>query len=151
MKVRRNVSSIPLRTAAATWQRIVDLITGPGSEDTEQLDAATSVVTSIIADEHLAKCPLILSGCGPRLVMYCLYGAYALEVGEEVDALTWNPTEGDWWMLVPCDEENIDWVQTALAERAPRLKAYGLDEVPADLSEEAEGSQAIHVDWGVLE
>jgi hypothetical protein len=30
MRVRRDVSSIPLRTASETWQRIIDLVTGAG-------------------------------------------------------------------------------------------------------------------------
>ena len=33
MKVRREIASVPLRTAGETWQAIVDLITGHGSID----------------------------------------------------------------------------------------------------------------------
>ena len=30
MRVRRDVSSIPFRSAGETWQRIIDLVTGAG-------------------------------------------------------------------------------------------------------------------------
>lgn len=43
MRVRRDVSSIPFRSARETWQRIIDLVTGPGSKDVEQLKSATGV------------------------------------------------------------------------------------------------------------
>ena len=40
MRVRRDISSIPQRSASETWQRVVDLVTGKGSKDVQQLNAA---------------------------------------------------------------------------------------------------------------
>ena len=37
MKVRRDIASIPVRSAGETWQAIVDLITGEGSVDATPL------------------------------------------------------------------------------------------------------------------
>jgi len=55
MRVRRDVSSIPYRSAGDTWQRIIDLITASGSKDVQQLDDAAGVMGSIITDEHPAE------------------------------------------------------------------------------------------------
>ena len=70
MKVRREIASVPLRTAGETWQAIVDLITGDGSVDAGTLKTAASVMESLIVDEHPASCPIVVKGEGPRLVIY---------------------------------------------------------------------------------
>ena len=150
MRLRRDISSIPLRSASDTWQRIIDLITGPGSRDVEQLKRASGVMGSIIADEHPAHRAILLEGVGAQLRIYLRYGMAAIEEGETVDSLTWNPTDGDWTMHVPCDEENIDWVRKSLAA-CTRLKVFDVAE--ADRAEDdeqvsvAKAESAIVVDW----
>ena len=64
MRVRRDISSIPLRSASETWQRIIDLVTGTGSKDVEQLKRAAGVMGSIITDEHPASRAIMLEGVG---------------------------------------------------------------------------------------
>ncbi len=94
MKVRREISSIPLRTAEETWEAIVRLVTGGRTVDGEQLATAASVMASLITDEAFADHPLTIAGVSHRLVIL-LHGADAMEAGENVDALAWNPTSGD--------------------------------------------------------
>ncbi len=151
MKVRRDISSIPLRTAEATWQTIVDLITGADSVDAMQLQAATGVMASLITDDHYAQHPLTLVGLSHRLVLYCRYGQEALEAGEAVDDLTWNPTAGDWTLFVPCDLENLVWVRKALKGRAPRFVVHELgEESPEEMSElRARSTEKVDlvIDW----
>lgn len=152
MRVRRDVSSIPFCSAGDTWQRIIDLVTGPGSKDVQQLKAAAGVMGSIITDGHPASRAIILEGVGPQLRVYCRFGQQAIEEGGKVDSLSWNPTAGDWTMHVPCDEENIDWVKESLAESLPRIKVFDVAE--ADRAEEdktagAAKSNGIVVDWNV--
>ena len=43
MRVRRDISSIPFCSAGDTWQRIIDLVTGAGSKDVQQLKKAAGV------------------------------------------------------------------------------------------------------------
>ena|SRR2546422_305888 len=152
MKVRRDISSIPLRTAEATWQTIVDLITGTDSVDAMQLQAATGVMASLITDEHYAQHPLTLVGHSHRLVVYCRYGQEALEAGEAVDDLMWNPTAGDWTLLIPCDPENLEWARKALKGRTPRLVVHELGEEQPDEMSESRARSAekvdLVVDWG---
>ncbi len=152
MRVRRDISSIPSLSASDTWQRIIDLVTGAGSKDAQQLKNAAGVMGSIITDEHPASRAILLEGVGAQLRIYCRYGMKALEEGAKVDALTWNPTAGDWTMHVPCDEENIAWVRKALAG-SPRIKVFDVAEADraedeeADTAGKAQGS--IVVDWNV--
>jgi len=154
MKVRRDIGSVPLRTAESTWQAIVGLITGPGSRDITQLQAATSVMASLITDELYSDNPMTLVGESHRLVLYCHYGQKALEVGEEIDSLTWNPTEGDWTLFVPCDPDNLPWARRTLKTRAPRITVHELGKtLDADKFESDRGlsnTEAITVDWEKL-
>lgn len=152
MRVRRDVSSIPFRSAGETWQRIIDLIGGPESVDLQQLNNAAGVMGSIITDEHPAIRAIMIEGVGPQLRIYCRYGMKAVEEGGAVDSITWNPTAGDWKMHVPCDAENIDWVKASLSKSSPRIKVF--DVVEADRGEEEEKnltgkSSGIVVDWNL--
>ncbi len=87
MKVRRDISSIPLRTAEETWETIVGLVTGEGTIDGDQLKAAASVMVSLITDEAFKDHPLTMTGVSHRLVIYLLHGPDALETGADVDRL----------------------------------------------------------------
>jgi hypothetical protein len=152
MKVRRDISSVPFRSASETWQRIIDLVTGPGSKDVQQLKAASGVLGSIITDQHPASRAIMIEGVGAQLRIYCRYGMKAVEEGGKVDSLTWNPTAGDWTMHIPCDAENIDWVRKSLSTTSSRIKVFDVAE--ADRAEDEEGGVAaknnvVLVDWNV--
>ncbi len=152
MRVRRDVSSIPFRSAGETWQRIIDLVGGPESVDLQQLKNAAGVMGSIITDKHPAARAIMIEGVGPQLRIYCRYGMNAVEEGGTVDSLTWNPTAGDWTMHVPCDTENIDWVKVSLSESSPRINVFDVAE--ADRAEQEENDTAakrsgIIVDWNL--
>ena len=153
MRVRRDVSSIPHRSGSQTWQCIIDLITGPGSIDVGQLTAAAGVMGSIITDEHPSARPIVIEGVGAQLRIYLRYGMKAVEDGDAVDALSWNPTAGDWAMRVPCDSDNMTWVKASLAKSAPRIKVVDVE--AEERAEESVGRSAeaaavtIVVDWNV--
>ena len=148
MRVRRDVSSIPFQSAGETWERIIDLVTGSGSKDIQQLKAAAGVMGSVITDEHPASRAIMLEGVGAQLRIYCRYGMKAVEEGGAVDALTWNPTAGDWTLHVPCDSENIDWVKTSLARTSPRIKVFNVAE--ADRSEDEDTTAVEKSGGGVV-
>jgi len=153
MRIRRDISSIPFRSAGETWQRIIELVTGSGSKDVQQLKDAAGVMGSLITDEHPAKRAILLEGVGPQLRIYCRFGMKSIEEGAKVDTLTWNPTAGDWTMHVPCDAENMAWVKVSLAKTSSRIKVFDVDE--ADRSEEedsteaAKSSNGLVVDWNI--
>jgi len=152
MRVRRDISSIPFRSANETWQRIIDLVTGPKSVDVQQLTDAAGVMGSIITDEHPQSRAVMLEGVGAQLRIYCRYGMTAIEEGAKVDFLTWNPTAGDWTMHVPCDAENVDWVRSSLSKSSPRIKVFDVAETDRAENDEDDGSakgNVIVVDWNV--
>ena len=151
MSVRLYVISSPHRSAGETWQRIIDLATGRGSKDVQQLEDAVGVMGSIITDEHPASRAIMIEGVGPQLRIYCRYGMKAVEEGSKVDSLTWNPTAGDWTMHIPCDAENIDWVKESLAKTSPRIKVFDVEETDrADEDRQepaAKSDRNLVVDW----
>jgi hypothetical protein len=153
MRVRRDISSIPFQSSSETWQRIIDLVTGPGSIDIQQLKNATGVMGSIIADEHPAVRAILFEGVGPQLRIYCRYGMDAVEEGGAVDALTWNPTAGDWSMHVPCDADNMDWVRGSLSKTSPRVKVFDVnttDRADEDTDRAGDGAaDELVVDWNI--
>jgi hypothetical protein len=153
MRVRRDISSIPQRSASETWQQILCLITGPTSQDVQQLRAAGGIVEAIITDEHLAAKPILLEGVGAQLRIYCRYGVEAIEAGNEIDPLGWNPTAGEWTMHVPCDHDNLDWVTASLAKTSPRIKVFDVAEEERAESEVCAKSGSaeapIVVDWNL--
>ena len=152
MRVRRDISSIPHCSASETWQRIIDLVTGPDSKDGGQLNAAAGVMASIITDEHPGAKAIVLEGVGAQLRIYCRYGMEAIEEGSAVDALTWNPTAGDWTMHVPCDADNMSWVKASLAKTSPRIQVFDVtDEEKSEgaSASAAKAAGAIAINWNI--
>ncbi len=149
MKVRRDIASMPKRSAAETWRVIVDLVTGSGSVDAETLTAAASVMESLIADEYPSSVPIVVKGVGSRLVIYCLFGEEALEAGADVDKLNWNPTAGNWTMTAPAESGDVAWMNNALKDRAPRIKIHDVDATLED-DEPAPAAQVLKINWGAL-
>lgn len=78
MKVRRDIASIPVRSARDTWRAVVELVTGSDSVDKQQLDTAASIMESLIADEMPARVPITSKGSGTRVLVYCLYNEDAI-------------------------------------------------------------------------
>jgi hypothetical protein len=151
MRIRRDLASVPLRTASETWNQLVELVTGVSSQDVNQLRAAAGTMGSIITDEHPKDRPIIFEGVGPQLRIYLLYGEDAVSAGEEVDSLTWAPTAGNWTLHVPCDAENLEWVRRSLGRTSPRIKAY--DSAGAawrdDGAPTTKKSSGFQIDWSV--
>jgi hypothetical protein len=152
MKIRRNVASVPRRSAKDTWHVIIDLVTGAGTVDRNQLNAAASIMESLIADEHPATAPIVFKGTGSRVVIYCLYNEAAMEAGLAVDPLNTNPTAGDWCATAPCEAVDADWMNKTLKNRAARITVHDVGQAP----EEEESSMAtpaipdFEINWKAL-
>jgi hypothetical protein len=152
MKLRRDVASIPARSARETWRAITDLVTEVDTVDRTQLDAAASIMESLIADELPAQVPIVFRGSGPRVVVYCLYHEDAIEAELGVDPLPTNPTAGDWRVTAPCEAEDVEWMNDSLKTRAPRIAVHDADEPPSD-EEAADAKQVcvnFDIDWRAL-
>jgi hypothetical protein len=121
-RVRRTFAATPVRSASLTWAAIVDMVAPDGSTGRSTLTAAGGVAASLIAAEAWRAMPLIVSGTGPQLRVYCLYGEDAI-LGEDTneDALSWSPTDGEWRMEVPCPPADLDWVTSAFRDVSRRI------------------------------
>lgn len=150
MRIRRDIASIPARSAAETWRTIIDLVTGKDSIDKQQLVAASSIMESLIADEQPANVAIQLSGSGPRILIYCVYNEGAMEAGLKVDSLPSNPTDGAWRMTAPCANEDIAWMNNALKVRAPRISVHSADDKPVKGDDEEASAKPIEIDWGAF-
>ena len=151
MNIRRDIASVPARSARQTWRAIVDLVTGPDTVDRDQLDAAASIMESVIADEQPASVPIVFKGAGPRVVVYCVYDEDAMEAGHDIDPLSTNPTAGDWRATAPCESDDVDWMNRSLKERAPRILVHAADDAPPDGDETEAAATKFQIDWGALE
>ena len=151
MKIRRNIAAVPVRSAQETWRAIVDLVTGPDTVDRGQLEAASSIMESLIADEQPGSVPIVFKGAGPRVVTYCLYDEDAIEAGLDLDPLNANPTAGDWRATAPCESEDVDWMTDSLKQRALRITVHAADEAPVEEDEADEAAKSFDIDWGAVE
>lgn len=148
MRIRRDIASIPARSAAETWAAIVKLVTGTDTVSRDQLDAAASIMESLIADEQLASIPMVFSGCGPRVLIYCVHNEQAMEAGLSIDPLAANPTAGDWRLTAPCEDDDVAWMNKSLAARAPRLSVHAAKDAPSSTDDDS--AKAIEIDWGAV-
>ena len=151
MKIRRNIASVPTRSARETWRAIVDLVTGPDTVDRDQLTAAASIMESVIADEQPASVPIVFKGAGPRVVVYCVYDEDAMEAGHDIDPLSTNPTAGDWRATAPCESDDVNWMNRSLKERVPRILVHAADNAPPDGDDTEAAATNFQIDWGALE
>lgn len=135
--VARTIASIPQRTATDTWGQIVDLIAPDAiSAARKDLDAVAGIACTCITDESLRDDPVVVHGNGPRVRVYCVYGDDAIE-GDGVNdqPLSFVPTEGDWKLSLPCNEEDLPWVSRSLARVSSRVTARPLGQPPGDVAE----------------
>ena len=151
MKVKREIASVPVRSAGETWSAIVALISGADTPDAATLKAAASIMESLIADEHPATVPIVVKGNGDRLVIYCRYNEDAIELGTTIDKLTSNPTgDSGWKITTPTEAGDVTWMNDALKSRAPRISVHDVASPPADEEATKAAADGLAIDWGVL-
>lgn len=125
----RRIIAEPVRSASDTWKVIVDLLApeadNPGRRE---LVAVLGIASSLIASEAVKDAPIVVFGSGPRIRVYCLYGEDAI-VGEDASEspLPTTPINGDWNISLPCPEDELEWVKTALKKHSSRITARELN------------------------
>ena len=138
--VRRTIRSIPYRDSVATWRFIMALLTqGKNAGAAAELEAVAGVAASVIGDGAMRQAPIVVTCDGPRTRLYCSYDEDALDEAEaSEDALGFDPLKGDWAVSLPCQADDLEWVQRALAATSKRITARDaadgfevVDSVPA--------------------
>ncbi|MBB5763356.1 hypothetical protein ABEV34_10580 [Methylorubrum rhodesianum] len=144
--VRRTIRSTPYRDARETWELIITILTAGGAPEARtEMSSVTGIVASIIADHCPQNAPIIATCEGPRTRFYCLYDDDALEADTYNESgLSHDATKGDWRVSIPCQDEDLTWVQAALKEKTSRITARNeADDVTPEKSEKAEASEGL--------
>lgn len=141
--VARKVASTPTRTAAQTWDKIVDILApDPKSEARKELAKAAGVACASISSEATRDAAIVVWDGGPRVRVYCVFDEDAV-TGDGVSegALPRSATEGDWKMSIPCPPEDVKWSNAKLASVSTRISARSLeDDVDEDHESASESS-----------
>ena len=147
--VRRTFVSSPERDAYDTWSAIVDLLTVENVEAKDELESVGGVAASIISERAPAESPIIVTCSGPRTRIYCLYDEAAIDgSASNEDTLGFDPLNDGWAISLPCPDEDLDWVQPALANLTDRVTARDMsDGIDAEATSKSEsGPLAINAD-----
>jgi hypothetical protein len=143
--VARRLASIPVRLASDTWLRVVDLVAPTNVAAQDELLRVTGIASSLITREAMKQSPIVVAGEGPRVRLYCVYGAEAIEgVGVNEAALSSSPAESEAWsMSLPCPPDDLSWVQVSLKRHSSRITARDMAETsPSEPEEETPASAA---------
>jgi hypothetical protein len=141
--VARRFVSIPERSATATWSAISQLLAPKtDSAAAAELRSVAGVAASLISREAMTS-PIVVWGAGPRVRIYCLYNDDAVE-GDDANetTLSFDPTDGEWYMSLPCPEEDLSWVQNALKNKSKRITPRDMDMALDSEEEESSKSSA---------
>lgn len=135
--VARRVASTPTRTAALTWDKIIELLAPDAKSDArKELERAAGVACSSISSEATKDAAIVVWGGGPRVRVYCVFDNDAITGdGVSEEPLPKSPTEGDWKMSIPCLPEDVNWGKAKLESVSTRISARSLkDDVEDDES-----------------
>lgn len=147
--VRRTFGSTPHRDAGETWRAIVELLTqGKTGAKRDELLAVHGVASSIIADKAPKDAAIVVTCDGPRTRIYCVYDEDAIDgSGANEDALGFDPLDGDWRVSLPCEANDLAWVQGALKKHSERITARDKSEkTKAETASSSEGAAALVFD-----
>ena len=126
---RRTFAANPARDALSTWSAIVDLL-APGASHParKEMTAVAGIAASIISDRSPKDHAIVATCDGPRTRVYCLFDDDAVDGSDANEAaLGYDPLKGDWAVSLPCEADELDWVQRALKKHGDRITARELD------------------------
>jgi|SRR5882762_829860 len=136
----RKFVSVPVRSGRETWSAICGILAAnDSSAGARELLSVAGVASSLIAREAMTS-PIVIYGSGPRVRIYCLYHADAVD-GDDANesGLIFDATEGDWKMSLPCPVDDLNWVQAELAGKSRRITARDAE---AKLEEDDSGTDS---------
>jgi len=122
--IARRIIATPGRNASDAWTVIVDLLAPKDGDARRELESIAGVATTLIADDAFADAAAVVTGSGPRVRIYCLYGDDAISGdNKNENNLAFTATEGDWKMSLPCPVDDLNWVQETLKKKSSRITA----------------------------
>ena len=140
--VRRTVRSSPHRDTGETWDLIVELLSVSSENARSELESVAGIAASIISERTPKGSPIVVTCDGPRTRIYCTYDDDAIDgTDANENPLTYDALKGDWKLSLPCNADDLDWVNAALKEKSARISARDENE---NSSIKSEGGQAIN-------
>lgn len=146
--VSRTFRSCPYRDGIKTWQKIVELLTlGQSNDASRELLSVSGIAASLIGDKSPRNNPIVVICDGPRTRIYCTYDEDAIDgTGENEDSMGFDPLNGEWAVSLPCEDEDLDWVQPALRKLSNRITARDLNSVTNSFDDNVNNSQTLTLD-----
>lgn len=151
-RVARRIRAIPVRTATDTWEFIVDLIASNDRALRSELALAGNAAAMLIAEEHTAGAPILLSGCGPQVRIYTLHGDNALDPAVANELPLTLAASSAWQLALPTNEPDLELALTAIRdlEHVTVYDSAG-GEAVVEPSSDRDREDRIHVDLKYLE
>lgn len=146
--ITRRIASTPTRTAAQTWDKIVEILApDPQSQARQELAKAAGVACASISSEAIKDAAITIWGSGPRVRVYGVFDEDSITGdGVNEEALSKSPTEGEWRMSIPCPPEDVKWSNGKLAAVSSRISARSHeDDIPGDESESVSATGALSI------
>lgn len=144
---RRTFRSSPHRDALATWVEIVNLLTRSSADPRSELESVAGIASSIIGDKACENSPIIVSCEGPQTRIYCLYDDDAIDGSDaNEDVLGFDPLKGEWEISLPCETDDLEWVQSAFKQKSSRITAHDKSETKKQAAESTQTSAALEID-----
>ena len=145
--VSRKVAAVPERSASEAWSVIMGILSKSGSAGRTELEKVAGVAASLISDECFFSSPAIVSGSGPKVRVYCVYGEDSVSGdGVKEDALTFEAASGDWSMSLPCRADDLQWVSKELKTKSKRITARDLSKESEAMSSRVAVPDSVEVD-----
>jgi hypothetical protein len=128
--ITRFIASTPERTASATWGKIMSLLAPDAKSDARaELEKVAGIAASSIVSEATKNDAFVISGSGPQVRIYCVFGEDAVNRdGVNESALKESATQGGWQLSIPCLPEDLDWSQKKLKADSKRATARATGE-----------------------
>ena len=139
--VRRTIRSSPHRDTGETWDVITELLSTSSNNARKELQSIAGIAASIISEGTLKTSPIVVTCDGPRTRVYCTYNDDAIDgSGANESALTYDALKGDWRLSLPCNSDDLDWVNEALKEKSERISARDENESSTTKNENAKAN-----------
>lgn len=113
----RRIVSTPVRSSSDTWTAITALLApDPGSDARRELSMIRGLVCAAISSEAMRHDPLVIRSQGITVRIYCLHGEDAImSPGYDLQEFAWCPTDAEWQLSIPCEPDDVRWLNRELA------------------------------------
>jgi len=123
--ITRRFSACPVRTAAQTWNVIIEVLAVNNQKVEKELNRICGISSSLIAECTPKNDPITIIGTGPRLRIYCLYDDDGSIEDANEALLNWNLFDRDDWQIwLPVEKGDLNWISAGLLKEGSRFKAY---------------------------